>query len=276
MANPRTPDPHPRPETISLVHPAQEARRVAAPVRVPLDDIDLADTRFQHRLAFSCSDLLPSLRESGQLTPVLLSGPRSPFVVVDGFRRITSLKELGSSDVLANVVESASEQALFARSFTENLRRRSLGPYDKANAVWQAIHRYRFDKLELASLLGLSVRQIDRYTRLIGFAPTLRQAIESGRLSMAHAVALHRAQVPDLERWIDEVAASRVSATELSARLRRPDRRRRYAPKLVRDAKGFRLSAIRFRRDLSDRDKRFIWDALEQALHLIAGADSRR
>jgi hypothetical protein len=95
---------------------------------------------------------------------------------------------------------------------------------------------------------------------------------------MAHAVALHRARLPqtELEKWIDEVTAARMPAGALAARLRAPGGGRARGPRLVRDAKGFRLAPIRFRRDLGEREKRAIWNALEEALALIAREEVRR
>jgi hypothetical protein len=48
---------------------------------------------------------------------------------------------------------------------------------------------------------------------------------------MAHAVALHRARLPeaDLEKWIEEVATTQLSAVALAARLRPPSRPARAA-----------------------------------------------
>ena len=258
--------------------PIRAPRRASPAVRVPIAEIDLGDLRFQHRLAFTCGDLVASLRSHGQLTPVILSGARPPYVVVDGFRRLTALQQLGRREALATILEAASEETLFVRSLTENLRRRSLGPYDKANAIWQALRRFPTEKRDLAALLGFSLRQLDRYLRLVGFAPPLRDALEAGRLSMAHAIALHRAQLPEaaLEKWIEEIASTQLSAAALTARLRSPLGGRPRGPRLVRDAKGFRLAPIRFRRDLCEHEKRAIWDALEQALALIARAEERR
>jgi ParB/RepB/Spo0J family partition protein len=247
----------------------------SATVRLPLAFVDAEDTRFQHRLVTSGRDLLQSLREQGQVTPILLTGAAAPFTILDGFRRVAALTELGSGSVLATFVEARDERERFARSFAANLQRRSLGPYDKANAVWQALHRFGMDKLEVAALLGLSVRQVDRYLQLLGFGEPLREALASGRIGMAHAVTLHRACAADPVPWIRTIEESGLSASELAKRLRPPRQRRAHAPSLVRDAKGFRLGAIRFRKDSSAREKRAIWDALESALRLIAESAPR-
>jgi ParB/RepB/Spo0J family partition protein len=272
VATPGLPDVERRSDTVSV---ASRLACDATPVRLPLAFVDAADTRFQHRLVTDGRDLLQSLREQGQVTPILLTGAAPPYTILDGFRRVAALTELGCGSVLATFVEARDERERFARSFAANLQRRSLGPYDKANAVWQALHRFGMDKLELAALLGLSVRQVDRYAQLLGFGEPVREALEAGRICMAHAVALHRSRTADPAPWIRTIQESGLSAAELAKRLRPPRARRAHAPSLVRDAKGFRLAAIRFRKDSSAREKRAIWDALENAMRIIAESAPR-
>ena len=243
---------------------------------VPLGDID-GDARFQHRLFASADDLIESIRAHGQRTPVHLAGDEAPYTVVDGFRRIEALRKLGRDSVVAVVEHGAAEQDLFAFSFAENVRRRSYTSWDKAHAIWQALQRWQLGKGEVAALLGLSVRQVDRYLALLTFSETLRQALALGQLSMAHAVVLHRAAPCDTAKWIDEVAGSGLAAGELARKLRRsPWRRDRNALSLVRDARGFRLKPIRYRSDLSVAEKRRIWETLEAAMRIVAETSDRR
>ena len=244
---------------------------------VPLCEIDRDDARFQHRLFASGDDLVESIRTHGQRTPVHLAGDGAPYTVVDGFRRIEALRTLGRETVVAVVERGAAEQELFAISFAENVRRRSYTTWDKAHAIWQAVQRWQLGKPEVAALLGLSVRQVDRYLALLTFSEPLREAIARGRLSMAHAVVLHRAAPCDTAKWIGEVEASGLAAGALAKRLRRsPWRRDRNALSLVRDSRGFRLKPIRYRSDLSVAEKRRIWETLEAAMRIVAETSDRR
>jgi ParB/RepB/Spo0J family partition protein len=243
---------------------------------VPLGDID-GDVRFQHRLFASGDDLIESIRAHGQRTPVHLAGDEAPYTVVDGFRRIEALRKLGRESVVAVVEHGTAEQDLFAFSFAENVRRRSYTSWDKAHAIWQALQRWQLSKGEVAALLGLSVRQVDRYLALLTFSEPLREAVAQGRLSMAHAVVLHRAAPCDTEKWIDEAEASGLAAGELAKKLRRsPWRRDRNAISLVRDSRGFRLKPLRYRSDLSVAEKRRIWETLEAAMRIVAETSDRR
>ena len=89
---------------------------------------------------------------------------------------------------------------------------------------------------------------------------------------MAHAILLDRAKPADRPTWIDEIAASALSANDLKQRLQRIARRRGPKTYLVQDTKGFRLSPLRYRSDMSTAEKKRIWESLESALKLIAGS----
>ncbi len=251
-------------------HPAgARAWERSGACQVELAKIDCNDARFQCRLAFTSDDLVASIRERGQHTPVLLWGRRSPYVIIDGFRRIEAIAALGGHSVLAAFEETVDETRAFALSFSENSRRKNLTAYDKANAIWQAMNRLKIPKRDAASLLGLSVRQVDRYLRLIGFDEVIREALTADRITMAHAVALQSASPADLRKWIDEVETSGLSSVELRRRLRRPRASRGRRIYLIREGKGFRL-AIRYRHDVRDAEKRRIEQALRSALKLVA------
>lgn len=262
------PPPSPRP-FVRIPRGARPAARRGWSRSVQLADIDLEDQRFQHRVVVSSDDLLESLRTHGQHTPVILWGKQPPYIVIDGFRRIGAITELGGDSVEAVVETDLDEQEAYARSFSENVRRRSLSAYDRGHAIHRALHRWVLDKRDLAALLALSVRQVDRYLALLEFDERLQAALAEERISMAQAVVLHRCSPDDLDHWIEDAATSGISAAELTQRLRRnrPSRSRAY---LVRDPRGFRLRAVRYRADMSPTEKRRIWEALERALRVMA------
>ena len=247
----------------------QSAGSIATAHRVNLTRINLRDTRFQCRLQSSSRDLLASLRDQGQHTPVLLWGSRCPYVIIDGFRRIEALTTLGEEAVLAHFEESADELRAFARSFSCNASRRNLSAYDKANAVWQAMNRWKMNKAEVARLLGLSVRQVNRYLRLLDFDDAIRDALADQRITMADAVALHRAVPSSLQEWFDKIEASRLSSHELARLLRSSMPRRVVRSYLTRQRNGFRLRPIQYRNDMPPQQRQRIVEALESARRMI-------
>lgn len=237
---------------------------------VPIRQVDRKDMRFQLRLETRSESLLGNLREHGQRTPVILWGRTDPYAIIDGFRRIEAMTMLGYEKLNAIIRTDLDESQAFALSFSENCQRASLQPRDKAYAVWLAIQRWGIHKRDVAAAFGLSVRQIDRYLKLFDLPNAIMDAVSDERISFAHALTLDQFNVRDPEEWVRKIEETQLSADELRQKLK--PRRAERGPRsyLVRDAVGFRLKQIRYRRDMPLAQKRRIWDALDSALHIMA------
>jgi len=259
-------------QPLAVRHPAK-----ARTIRVPLEDIDRSDMRFQFRLCMKTADLVDSIREQGQHTPIMLWGDRPPYIVVDGFRRLEVLASLCRTHANAILQSGLSESEAASLSFSANVERKNLSAHDKASVIWCALNRWGLTQAEVAEAFNLSLRQIERYASLLKFPDSIVRGVCEGRITMAHAVYLHQARAEDLEHWVEEVARHKLSAVELRRRLR--GRRRRQANYFVRDSSGFRLRPIRFRHDMSAAERRRIASALENALRTAAESlhwESRR
>lgn len=251
-----------------LLNPALPA---ATTELVGLERIDCTDRRFQLRVAEHCDDLVASLRRDGQQMPVILWGRTKPYKIIDGFRRIQAMERIGNRSVLAIVREDLDQTQAFGLGFLYNAKRRNLGPEDRAHAIQVAHTEWGMSKSLIGRAFDLSIRQIDRYLRTFDFAPVLRDALAEGRISMAHAVLLHRARVDDPSAWVKRIVAEDLSSPVLQDELRKksPKGVRRL---FVREAKGFRLHPIRFRTGMSDFERSQIKEALELALSLLRAA----
>jgi ParB/RepB/Spo0J family partition protein len=234
--------------------------------QISIAAIDWTDQRFQYRLSVDISDLKQSLRRCGQQVPVILWGQSSRPKIIDGFRRITALRQLEVDYVHAIIRSDIDEDEAFTLSFIENAKRRNLLPFDKAHAIWFSIHRRGLEPARVAADFGLSLKQINRYLRLIELELPVAEALRAGRISMAHAVVLHRSSVPDPRPFLAAIESERLTAVELKRRVSRSRDRKRL---FTKDANGFRLKAIRFRPSLQIAEKTSMLDVLERAAELI-------
>ena len=235
---------------------------------VPISSIDRSDVRFQHRLSYGVKDLVQTLREDGQQVPVMLWSDSGSLKIIDGFRRIAALVEIGVVCVQAIVRDDIDEQRAFALSFIENVRRKSFTTLDKAHAVCVSIHQRRATSAQVAEELGLSERQVYRYLSLLKLSPELSEALRRGQISMAHAAVLSRAQIEDLASVLAMIREEDLGAEELKRRLR-PRHRARPRGLLTKDGDGFRLRAVRFRPSMTPREKRGILEVLESAAEAV-------
>ena len=166
---------------------------------VALESVDLTDQAFRISESLECAGLGTSLREVGQLSPVILLGSRErPGTVVCGFRRLHALRNIGEKSVLVRSLppgECGPLQA-FRIALWDNLAHRHFNALEKA----RILHVLQFtcglaqDILveDYLPLLGLTPHQnvLRTYLRLHSLLPGLRMALLDGRLTPASAERL--------------------------------------------------------------------------------------
>ena len=237
---------------------------------VPLDEIDHEDGRFQFRLGATVGDLRKSLLADGQQVPVVLWGKAPPYKIVDGFRRVEALRQIGQAHVAAVIRDDLDEAQAFTLAFLENAKRKNLSSWDKASAIWQAVHLRKMKTEQAAEDFGLSRRQVERYLQLMALSEDLKAVVRGRRITMAHAVVLHRCRVKDPKAWIAKIEADAgLSARRLRRTLTASGKCGRHREYIKTDRHGFRLSPIRFTRDLDEAERRRVREALEKALQVV-------
>jgi ParB/RepB/Spo0J family partition protein len=239
---------------------------------VPLGEIDRKDTRFQFRLTSAVGDLRKSLLAQGQQVPVTLWGEKPPYKIIDGFRRIEAIADIGGAAAIAIIRGDLGEDGAFALSFTENVKRKNFSALDKAHAIWAAINRRKVKPADVADDFSLSERQLSRYLKLLDLDHTLKAAVTSGKISMAHAAVLHRSGAKDVTKLIDTVVEEKLSARQLKRMLKRTRSAGRPKLYIVRSGDGFRAYPFLFRPSMDDREKKRILRALEQAVEVVKKA----
>jgi ParB family chromosome partitioning protein len=245
---------------------------------IALEEINTTDTTFQYRLSSTVADLTVSLRREGQKEPVDLlvskanGGPR-PYRVVDGFRRLAALRNLGWKTVRAWVHQGMSEEEAHKLAFIKNVVRKNLRPMDKANAIHLAKQRGR-TLPDLAREFGLSEKQLKRYEALLTVPPEIQRLVDKGIVSMAHAKVLSEFRVNDLGRWIQRIGDDGVSVKQLRRDLGRAvgvrpvGRQKLYMKK---EKNGIRMYPFTISRNASREERRKVVGLLQDAIEVLKG-----
>jgi len=115
--------------------------------RIPLQEIDQFDDTFSVNYLPDLQKLRSSINEVGLMQPVVLRRRSRGHQIVCGFRRISVMKELGKSEVDANVFEEKErdEFQLFSLSLHENLTTRGFNAVEQAVALDKLIHYFKID-----------------------------------------------------------------------------------------------------------------------------------
>ncbi len=161
---------------------------------IDLDSIDLDDERYRISECLVSARLETSLRDIGQLCPVmLLDGLSGRPAVVCGFRRVHALRRIGRRSVLARFL-SASEcnpLAAFRMALLDNLSFRLLNALEKARAVYALKHFCCVDNETLVEsylpLLELAPHRnvLRSYLQLHLVLPDLKSLLLEGKLTLA-------------------------------------------------------------------------------------------
>lgn len=150
--------------------------------------------------------LLASLAESGQQTPIVVvaaAGQRDRYLVIDGYKRIAALQQLGRDTVEAVVWPMSDAEAL--------LLDRSLRISDQETALEQGWllaeleQRFGYGLEELARRFDRSVSWVSRRLALVELLPeTIQQQVREGKIgahvAMKFLVPVARINLEDCER----------------------------------------------------------------------------
>ena len=163
--------------------------------------------------------LLSSVAELGQQTPIIVISQTSPFVVIDGYKRIRALKRLGQ-DTVRSMQWSVSE--LDALLLERSLRQGSEDTLDQAWLLAELQQRFGLSLDELARRFERSRSWVSRRLALIQALPqTIQDQVRIGALSahaaMKYLVPLARANEQAARQLADAIAPLAPSSRQVGA-----------------------------------------------------------
>ncbi|MEM9250990.1 MAG: ParB/RepB/Spo0J family partition protein [Planctomycetota bacterium] len=163
----------------------------------------------------SLDGLAASIREQGVMQPIVVRPGDAPgeYELVAGERRWRAAQRAGLSALPALLHELTDEQSA-QWALVENVQREDLNAMDRAEAVQGLVDQFELTHAEVAGRLGLQRATITNLTRLLALAPTVREMVRDGLLSMGHARAL--AGVADQKQQV--ALAERIVREGLSVR----------------------------------------------------------
>jgi ParB family chromosome partitioning protein len=239
---------------------------VSEVVEVSLSEIDMKNDPYQFRFKANPGDLIASLKVLGQQDPVILSGKAAPYKIVDGHRRINAFKKLGWGKIKAIVRQLSAEDASTI-SFVRNVKRKNLTLMEKANAIYEYHENKEKTAQEIASVLGVSERQIKRYLELVKFPKFIRDAVDAETIGMAHAKMFSKLPQEEAQKLLKQLQKGDLT---LRGVIRQAKAHKPSLKILQPQENGFRLFPFRFDKESTPADqKKHIVDSLKQALAII-------
>lgn len=179
---------------------------------VPLDALRAsADNVRRHHDEAKHAELVASIQEHGILTPLVVrpSLREGEYEVAAGHRRLRAATELGLAEVAVSV-RSMGDRTFREVMLTENLQRVDPDPLDEADAYQSMIDELGYDVATLAAKFGKGETYVRARLVLTRLAPSVRTALEAGRIELGHAVLLARVS--------DEAQATLLTEQVLASR----------------------------------------------------------
>ncbi len=186
-----------------------------------LENIDFEDERFRISEDIESAPILDSLREIGQLNPILLLERSSHQAIVCGFRRVRAMLRLGMTRALARITpeNGCDPVRIFELALWDNLSHRHLDPLEKARVLFSLRNHFAVADEKLVQvylpMLGLNPHEsvLQSYLLVYGIQPALRNCLRDGRLTQSSIEAIAEMPYPAQDSIANLMGKARLSAS---------------------------------------------------------------
>lgn len=138
------------------------------------------------------TELKGSIRDQGQLIPIIVRQEGEKYRLIDGHRRWTATLELGLPTIKVDVIEASNEKALVA-ALISNMERKTMDPIEEAKAFNLYISEKGYGSaVELARKISRSEAYISHTLDLLKLPDNTLELIKSKELSASHGKELAR------------------------------------------------------------------------------------
>lgn len=176
-------------------------------------------------------ELVRSIKESGIITPILISRSELGYQLIAGERRWRAAQKAGLERIPAVVREASPIEAL-ELALIENIHRQDLNPIEEALAYQRWLEDTKTTQEELAKKLGRERSTITNMLRLLKLPELLQKDLINNRLSMGHARVLAGVKGEREQKRIRDIILKRnLSVRQLETLVKKPS----PSPRKIKD-----------------------------------------
>jgi len=160
-----------------------------------LSSIDFMDDSYHITTETCIDDLRESIKSAGLINLPLLKKKGSKYTIVSGFRRISTLRQIGRSRVKSRILEAGTEKLACVKfAIIDNYFQRTLNLVETSRALCLLSPFYKSDDslAQAAAALGLpdSPSLVEKIKNVCYLPLLLQKAIISGNISLPMAMEL--------------------------------------------------------------------------------------
>ena len=224
---------------ISLISIEKIIRNPRQPRKIFLDD--------------SLEPLANSIREKGQITPILVRPKGQGYELVAGERRWRAIQSL-KQDTIEAIILDVSDEDSAVLAIVENVQREQLNAIEEAEALQKLYSDFSMTHEHIAKFTGKSRSHVTNIMRLNDLSEYVKSMIVKGKIEMGHGRAVLALDLDNQDALIRKVVKNNFSV--------------RMTEKMVKDATSGSKKG-HTRTTMADTI------ALERELSEILGADLR-
>src|SRR5450755_584943 len=139
------------------------------------------DSNIRELTAEDVDALAGSIALLGQITPAIVRPDGDQYVLVAGHKRYAALRQLGETEIRAEIRSAEAEHAERA---AENVARSQLDPYQEARAV-AAMLAHGLSEDGAAQALGWPKARVTARMRLLELPPAAQQMVGNGQIALS-------------------------------------------------------------------------------------------
>lgn len=130
------------------------------------------------------TELKDSLKEDGQWDPILVRPKGDKYELIAGHNRVQAAKELGWTEIEANVKDLNDTDAMFL-SLKTNLLRQEMTEREQGKVLHQITEAFNISGAELAKKIGKDSKWVNRRIKMaLDLEPEVVKALEEGKITM--------------------------------------------------------------------------------------------
>lgn len=164
--------------------------------RVKIDDIKIPEVRVTARFTDEIyAQFLGSLKQTGQITPIIVYDTKDGLVLCDGLHRLIESRENGDSEIYAAILPGDEADVLTKNIMLDHLRGKT--PVSEMiqviNYLWKELD---IDSEKIAEKSGLTRDYVEKLQRISELTPFCLEVLDQERIGVGHAFALTRISDP--------------------------------------------------------------------------------
>jgi ParB family chromosome partitioning protein len=181
-------------------------------MKIKMSQID--DTAFTVRETLNqepLTELKDSLKDDGQWDAILVRPKGDMFEVISGHRRVQAAKEIGWTEIEANIKDVNDTEALFLALKT-NLIREGMSEREQGKVLHQITQDFGISQNELSKRLGKSRQWVDRRIKVaLDLADEVVVALESNTITMSVAEVISTLALREQPKFLEYLITNGIT-----------------------------------------------------------------